>query len=306
MLTCKKMIFPNNWLYLLPILLIMVSCNSNYITSHNSVAKSNTELEESNNSVKVGDKSITYNGVTFSYDESLRTIIIPEQTENSPLKKENDKPDSIFSSHVLFHFKGEYGEVFKNSFFSPELHIYPISEYRKQFSVSKKQLAAFDTKISELKKALAEKPLVIDKKVPFVEYVDASQVFHAHLRYTTFADGEGLWFLTQYDIEPSLINNQGLTYIFQGISKDNRYYISATFPVSLPLLPKSFETTKFENYELPLEFFSENKKQYSDNQEKYDRYISEIQTKLQNTPPQNFEPNLQYFQKIITSLKIKD
>ena len=51
-------------------------------------------------------------------------------------------------------------------------------------------------------------------------------------------------FLTQFNIEPSLINNQGVVYTFQRLTDDGLHYVSARFPVAVSFLPPSYESNQ--------------------------------------------------------------
>lgn len=298
MFVCKKFFIFNLWLILTLGFLTMTSCDEKDVSLPLQQSRPiNTKSEDNKNPAAITGTSVTFKGVSFSIDKSFETAVLPEQTKDSPLENESDKPDSVFPSHILFRFQGKYGDQHKDSAFSPELHIYPIEEYRKQLKVSNTELARFNQNLSDLKKILAEKKPKIEKDLPFVNFIDAEQAFHAKMEFAEFYQGAGVWFLTQYNIEPTLINNQGLTYIFQGISQDNKYFVLATFPVTTSFLPANSETTKVDNYSLPEVFQAEH-------QEEYEKYLRTVQVKIENASSPEFNPNLEYFKKIVASLKI--
>lgn len=61
-----------------------------------------------------------------------------------------------------------------------------------------------------------------------------------------FQSGEGVLLLTQYsqDMAPTPVNNEELTYNFQGITKDRKYYVAASFAVTNAALPKGIDFTR--------------------------------------------------------------
>lgn len=296
----KRFWFSGDWLLSSCLILSMTSCESGFLTRPNSVKRLEPTQNTSNKSTYVdGLKSIYYRGVSFSYDSSFDTLVKPRLTKESSLEKEDDKPCAIFPSHILFRFEGKYGDQHKGSFFPAEMHIYPINEYRKQLGVSKDELARFDQSLSGLRGIILEKNTAILKNIPLVDFIDAGQAFHAKMEFSDFSDGTGIWFLTQYSFEPSLINNKGLTYVFQGLSNDGKYYVLATFPVSLTFLPASNEARKFGNYELPERFAANDEKEFN-------RYVSKIKIRLEELPSRDFNPSLENFKRIISTLKIAD
>jgi hypothetical protein len=129
---------------------------------------------------------------------------------------------------------------------------------------------------------------------------DGSQTFQRKIKHFSFQNGKGIFFLTQFDIEPSLINNEGLTYCFQGITNDRRNYVLAKFPLGVWFLPIDYREDKFEDYQLPMYFTAD-----KSNEERHRKYLSKITKRLENLSPDRFEPHLKYFDEIVSSLKIE-
>lgn len=101
--------------------------------------------------------------------------------------------------------------------------------------------------IATLKKLLKDRP----KEVPVGEFGrslpdypprNAGHSFHAKLCYVDTAWGSGIFYLTQFTQEPGdFANNEKLTYIFQGLSKDGDFYVSADFRITHPKLPSGID-----------------------------------------------------------------
>jgi hypothetical protein len=242
----------------------------------------------------------TYKGVSFNYPASLASGIEFQIRAESRLSGETDKPEGVVPSHLAFTFQGPYATRHKSSYFTPEVSIYSVSKYKDALALSNAYVQSLEEDIQSLKVILAERrPSPPKGEIPFLPFgTDATQAFHSHLKYIDFKNGRGLLFLTQFNIEPSLVNNQGLIYTFQGLTDDGHYYVSARFPVTAPSLPPSYEANKFENYSLRM-FYGRDRKA---NEQKYESYLARIERELDDLPSDRFEPSLSLFDKLISSL----
>jgi hypothetical protein len=246
-------------------------------------------------------RRVTYNGVSFSYSSLLASEVKAQTVREQRLENADEKPDNVTPRHLAFTLEGSYPAEHLSSFFAPpEIHVYSISEYKKVLAASKLYVEGLDQDVEALKRILRDKPSHVDTTIPVLPWLDAVQAFRAHVKYVEFRNGKGILFLTQYNIEPSIINNDGLAYIFQGLTDDGQYYISATFPVSAPNLPKSFDAETFEGYTIPENFY----KDYESNKKVYQEYLARIERKLNDLPAEEYQPKLQLFEELIGSLKI--
>ncbi len=241
--------------------------------------------------------------VTFVCNHQALCRIKREEFRPRILENENEKPDDIHPRYISFQFLGEYGEQSENSKFEPEINVYPISEFRQSLSRSAAYVEEFDNKLKNLYRLTTEQPSSIGNKLPFLPFVDAKEEFVAHLKYISFRNGKGLFYLTQFNTEPSIINNEGLTYIFQGLTDDKEFYILATFPVRTKMLPDSYDAEEFEDYKLPFYFYEP--KDAKKNELDYRKYISKVKETLESQKSDQFGPNLVFFENLLSSLEIK-
>jgi hypothetical protein len=232
------------------------------------------------------DGYVSYDGVSFSFDKSLDVTVVPGKVEATPLANDTDKPDSVFPRHLLFRFtrKGELA-----SFFKAELRIFPISEYKKQFASSKVAEIEFQKRLDEIKRLVAEKRSDIDT-VPLLPFIDAESAFISKMEFSNFRNGDGIWFLTQFLIEPSTISNFGLTYFYEGITRDEKYFVYCTFPVNLPWLPS--DSTPFST-------------EIGDSNGDFKEYLRTTRKKIENAPSTDFNPKLTILRKLISTLKVE-
>jgi hypothetical protein len=246
----------------------------------------------------------TYRGVSFDYSASLASEIKAETIPAYALNYETDKPDNAVPEHIVFKFAGSYASRHTSSSFSPRIAIYPIEGYKKALAKSQSYVQQFEADIQRLKRILSQKAGAWDGEIPLLPFGSASQEFHARVKYLNFQNGSGVMFLTQYNIEPALINNQGLTYAFQGITDDGTYYVSATFPVTVPFLPENYSTMNTEDYNL-IPPKSYQGYEYESYQKSYKSYLDKVINKLESLPSENYQPDLVILENLIHSLDVK-
>jgi hypothetical protein len=244
-------------------------------------------------------KLVSYQNVEFYYADNLATDVNAAVMPACTLQQASDKPDCAAPKHLAFTLVGFGAPQSENSFYSsPNIRIYPIAEFRKVLAISP-YLQTFDVEVQSLQNLLTNKPARWQEKIPYLPYVDANQSFHTHLKYIKFKGGQGIGSVVRYDIERSLVQDRQLAYTFQGITNDRRYYISATFPIGAPLLnlPKDSTTKLHEGYRLPSTVL------LSEQQEKkYQIYLKRMQSKLEKMPADQYAPNLELLEEMISSL----
>lgn len=244
--------------------------------------------------------SIDFDGVRL---QNKVPDVLGLEAVNEPayyLEYEDDKPDSVVPRHVSIKFRGDYATRHEKSFYSPEINIYPVEEFRKALGKSASTVSNFDNEITQLRNIISNKPSKL-KDVPRIPFHDGSPKIITHLKYFALENTEGITYLTHFDIEPSLVGNGRLTYVFQGLTLDNRYYIFATFPVTLDILPSS-DANRFREYELPDYFYDPESREA--NEANFDRYLDSVAALLENTAESRFEPSLTYIDETLTTLKI--
>ncbi|MGI8467626.1 MAG: hypothetical protein ACR2N3_04160 [Pyrinomonadaceae bacterium] len=210
------------------------------------------------------------------------------------MENETDKPGGEHPKHISFNIK------IANQKQEGTLKILPIEDYRRMYAISKHYTKIFDEKLIDLQKSLKNKNFRRNGQIPFIPYYDAEQRFQAKIENFSFQNGKGFFFLTQYDqdyFDP--VTNEDLTYIYQGISDDGKNYILAEFPVSVSFLPNNYDAVEPEDDKL-LRRWTANGDVRS-----YGKYVAKITKRLNDLPPDEFQPNLKCYEEIISSLKIE-
>jgi hypothetical protein len=176
------------------------------------------------------------------------------------------------------------GYAAQNTNFEPQILVYPVWLLREN-----------PTQIVQtLKDLLRDHPPSLRGSLPLLPPVPAGQLLHAQVRYLTFEGGSGVRLLTQFAQDASPIHNEGLLYIFQGLTSDDAYYISAFLPVSASFLPDQAddpEDLPFPAYNSP-NFDAE-----------YTSYQQAIKARLEAASPEEFLPSLSALDQLIESFQ---
>ncbi len=282
---------------LVTVTLMVLTASSSLLVIPSKISNGVSEFNPTKRSLI--QKLVSYQGVSFYYADNLATDVKATIMPACILRQASDKPDCASPKHLAFTLNGFGEPQLENSLYSsPNIRIYPIAEFRKVLAISP-YLQSFNVEVQLLQKLLSNKPVRWQGKIPRLPYVDATQSFHTHLKYIKFRGGEGVGAIVRYDIERTLVQDRQLAYTFQGITNDRRYYISATFPISAPFLnlPKDRSANVYEGYHLPSTVI------LSDQQEKkYQIYLKKMRSKLGKVPADQYTPNLERLEELISSL----
>jgi len=234
-------------------------------------------------------------------------------------------PADIVPEHPSFALRG-YPRLPSLAFGDPEIKVFPIAKFREAVSAASKEEAKnvvyppnppewttyFDEEVRVLKLLLAAKPSQASvgrflakargergcsARMPLLPMYEACMTFVSHLGYINFKNGKGVFFLTQWDRETTQISNEGLRYVYQGITDDGQYWVYAVFSATAPLLPMGEEP----------EVVAWNEKNYllSHKSNEYQNYLRPVLAKLEELPADKFQPNLKLSDRLIQSLDIQ-
>jgi hypothetical protein len=260
------------------------------------------EIVEKVNDVKpnVSQKEVVFEGVSFIYETDLFSEIKSERVKAQPLADATHKPDSVYPQHTKFTLSNNS----KNKSTS-EISVYSVEEYKQAYSVEKHYVNIVTQNFKKLKQIL-DKPSRLKAssqvQLPFIQLIDAHQVFHARAKVVRFNNGKGLLFLTQHSQDAiALINNQEIEYIYQGLTDNGKHFVFMSFSVSTDELPGDYDDLSHRNYVDVSKLFDNIGK----NQKSYSEYTNRISAELNKLPAEKFEPNLNKIESLINSLKIK-
>jgi hypothetical protein len=127
--------------------------------------------------------------------------------------------------------------------------------------------------------------------LPVLDLFGAAQEFHAQYQVVAFANGSGIRFISQYAQYYAPINNHDMFLIYQGLTSDEQYFISAVLRISNPILPASANP-------LPGGMSGE---QFAD---QFDTYMADITNQLNAQTPDSFVPSIPMLDALIQSISI--
>ena len=238
-----------------------------------------------------------FNGISFSYNSQIFSQIIAEETIEVPLQNETDKPDSVMPKHVLFTIK--FPRILPFAEREGTIEIIPIEDYRRMYAVSDEDTKLFDKQLQIVRKEVRSKSLPKKDNIPILPFWDGQDIFTAKVKRISFQEGQGIFWLRQWSQDfGNLFNNEKLTFMYQGISDDDKYYILAEFPLIVSFLPENEK--EFKDYKP-----SQNYIEFEKHQKEYENYVAKIIKRLNTLPQNEFEPNLDEFEKVISSFKIE-
>jgi hypothetical protein len=130
-------------------------------------------------------------------------------------------------------------------------YYFPSRNVLRVYRISNVNTAPYKTiqaDIKSLRKLLKEKPTAIpddyEHALPDYPPRNSAHAFQVKLSYLDTARGSAVCYVTQFTQDGGTpANNEELTYIVQGISKDNQFYVSADFSITHPKLPNRIEDT---------------------------------------------------------------
>jgi hypothetical protein len=163
------------------------------------------------------------------------------------------------------------------------IHVYRLADFlalRPQASTS----------VDKLKALIAGGAPGADA-LPVLDLFGAAQIFHAQYKVVSFANGSGIRFISEYAQYYAPINNKDMFLIFQGLTSDEQYYISAVLRISNPILPANADNPPGG---LSWEAFGN----------QYDAYIADITNQLNAQPEASFVPGIPMLDTLIQSITI--
>jgi len=270
-------------------------------------------------------KSASHAGVSFSYDSSLASDVKGEVAQPGGC----GKPGDVLPVHVAFTLAG-YPKPHESPFMRPpEIQVFPVAEYRRALAACEKEMAAtiirssgplsyvsdFDDDVRTLKALNATRPgpralgawlrrksrgrVYLRGRMPLVPMYDVGEALRAKVSYVDFRNGSGVAFVTQYTIEDTLVSNQALAYVFQGLTRDGQYYVSAAFPVAAPFLPPEYTEAEAARLGLNQTVLSGTKLG-----PRYRNYLARTARRLDALPPGDYRPGLGLLNDLLRSLDV--
>ncbi|MET0622672.1 MAG: hypothetical protein ABW250_06820 [Pyrinomonadaceae bacterium] len=244
-------------------------------------------------------RTATHGGVRITFDVTLAREATAKTVPASPLEAADEKPDGVYPEHVAFTLVGMRGAP-ANSYHEPVVRVSAVAEYLRAFSVSPRHVRDAERTLNELRRLLRRRrPAALKGNVPMLPFPDATEVFHARVRYLRFSGGSGVAFLTQGQQDTELINSQHTSYEFRGLTDDGRFYVSAVFPVAAPPIAASRDAAPHYGYTPELVIDDARARR------RYDAYVEGVRRRLERLRPEQFGPDLRLYDELLSSIEIR-
>jgi hypothetical protein len=250
-------------------------------------------------------KTVTHDGVSFIYDEWLasgvKALTVPASI---PAPDEMAFPfDTAYPEHVAFGLVGTYPHE-PDSFIKPEIHVYPAADFRQTFKPFRGMSAEVERNLKRLRLLLTTQRRDFAGVPPFLPPLTADTLaVRAHTHYVRFRGGAGLACVLQTQQEEQPVNNQNLSYEFQGLTDDGRFFVTAQFPVAAPFLADDRDAATYGNFEHPGCFNCNARLRVF--RRKYRAYAAGVARKLEGLPAASFAPSLDMYDELLSSLEIR-
>ena len=167
--------------------------------------------------VSAVDGKMTFNGISFSIDTSLAYTLAARTCPAVPLA-ENQAPGEAHPPYTQFFFP-TYNRADVD--FQPEVRVYEVTGNMEDYLFPLNVLGDLQT--------------VIGQRPEPITWFNAAPL-HSRRQYLSFANGAGVRGLVQYMQDRFFFTNNGLTYEFNGLTQDGRYFVSVRYPLDVPFL----------------------------------------------------------------------
>ncbi len=242
-----------------------------------------------------GRQDVNFLGATFTFDQATGDSVWPELV---PARPAEAGPGMMWAppEHMVFTFaynSGPQEHMPLGQYLPPEgqIHIYPtagLNEEVQPIVAALQQLLADQPDTSTFE-TFPPNEGAEQLGLTMLPPSNAVQTLRAQAEYLSFAEGQGIRYLTQLSQGPVPISNQDLFYTFQGLTDDGATYVAAYFPVTLPALPDSSQLSQAEWETL---------------MQDWQGYLAQTLTLLDEQPTSAFTPDLAALDALINSLSV--
>jgi hypothetical protein len=215
--------------------------------------------------------------IKLYYDPQLVLDIDPP-TESIPVSSGGEMYEMAHPTFVHFDLYMEQAHVY----------IAPVQEYEAVADFAPEIIADLQRLIDSTNNNSDCVP-----ELPLDEFFHACdhQQFNANLSQLDFQNGSGVRFVSVYGIQDiSPVDNEHLVYVFQGFTKDGKYYIKAVVRLFHDQLP--------EVGEIPAEVYS------STDANAYAVYFDDFELLL-NQNEADYSPTLEWIDAFLSSLRVE-
>ena len=243
--------------------------------------------------------TISYNGISFSYDPSLGAVL--PQTVTEVAASADTMPGTYWPAHTAFTFiNSKEGDTMLNTDYYPELIIYKVADitaYKDEmFTKALQDLnglieAGGAGDFSKYEQVPTDDT---NLNLPHLPPLPADQTIRAQAEYLPISDGMGIRYLTSFASDVSPLTDDRIIYTFQGATSQFKgdkpgYYIALNYAIKTGVLPTEIAS------DFDYNAFSNN-------------YVKEMNAAIQKinaADPNTFNPTLTALDELVKSIKIE-
>jgi hypothetical protein len=192
--------------------------------------------------------------------------------------------DDEYMGNPQYIWIGLEGYPLSGEYLGASISVYPVEEFAAMVPDPVVGM------VSDLEALTSGGATPDDLFPPYLFSWDAANFFYAQYAVVPFADGDGVRYLTGFTQDMGVFDNPVL-YTYQAMTDDGRYWISADFPISHPLLPTD---ATWPPDGMTLEEWSAI----------YDTYITDNVNQLNAQSPSSFTPSIDDLDALVASITI--
>ncbi len=220
-------------------------------------------------------------GVSFSFDNALAQSAQGVKLPAVPWDNNVPAFGGGAPAHIAFGFNDEPVTT-DVSPFQPTVRVYPVPDLKNLDPLVAQEILA-------LKTLLSVEPPTLKEAVPVFPLFNAQQILHPQIKYLHFKNGKGARFVTYYAQDVSPLTNDGLFATFQGLTTDEKYYVTVFWHLKTDKLPNSYQDAQITDYDAWAK--------------QYETYLAETDTLLNELAADAFTPNLNLLDQLVESLQ---
>ena len=243
--------------------------------------------------------TVSYNGISFSYDPSLGAVL-PQTFAEVPASADT-MPGTYWPAHTAFTFiNSKEGDTMLNTDYYPELIIYKVADitaYKDEmFTKALQDLnglieAGGAGDFSKYEQVPTDDT---NLNLPHLPPLPADQTIRAQAEYLSISDGMGIRYLTSFASDVSPLTDDRIIYTFQGATSQAKgdkpgYYIALNYAIKTGVLPT----------EIPSDF------DYNAFSNNYVKEMNAAIQKINAADPNTFNPTLTALDELVKSIKIE-
>jgi hypothetical protein len=264
-------------------------------TAPSSVAEGKAEATEYVPSLKTEGAYVTVKDSNFSFayktDEYARVMV----TKEEKFVASEPTPPGNYPAYRCFHLKDKRPlPAFEKGprYFFPaysKVCIIPLADSKEQnFAKAYPEITEV---VNQLREVLSHRPETPLGKIPLPDLPlnNAGRAINSRFQFLDFRSGKGFLLLTQYTQEdqPTPLNNEELTCLFQGVTSDRKYYVSARMAITHSSLPRGIDFTNHIK------------------RDREEMYLREGERRLNALPDDSFQPSLSELKKLLSSIAVE-